>query len=123
MPNAPISRTAAAGLLAACSAATAAGADVTPLPSLSARHVTLHEPSGTMLREATIELSAAGLRVTRAGERGRREMIQDFVGERAWLVDRRRNVGEPDLDGVMATGETSIAGLNELAGEWRTADD
>ena len=43
---------------------------------------------------------------------------------RGWLavVARRQGVGEPNLDGVMATGETSIAGLNELASEWRTAE-
>ena len=43
---------------------------------------------------------------------------------REWLaiVARRRNVGEPDLDSAIATGEATIAGLNELAGEWRTAD-
>ena len=44
---------------------------------------------------------------------------------RGWLtvVVRRRGVGEPNLDGVMATGKASIAGLKELAGEWRAADD
>ena len=44
---------------------------------------------------------------------------------RGWLavVARRKGVGEPNLDGVTATGKASIAGLNELAGEWRTAGD
>ena len=63
-----------------------------PLPSIGARHVTVHEPSGTTLRDVEIELSPAGLRVRDSGPEGSNEMLQDFVGERAWLIDRRRKV-------------------------------
>jgi len=92
--------------LLACALAFGPSAVVSaPLPSMAARHITLHEPSGTILRTATIELSPAGLRVRSQGKSGPRELLQDFKSERAWLVDRNRRI-VVELPFVVPAGET-----------------
>lgn len=70
-----------------------AEAEASTLPSLSAIHVRVHEPSGRELLRADIELSPQGFRVRQAvqGER-HREMLQDFASDNAWLIDHRRSV-------------------------------
>ena len=52
---------------------------------------------------------------------GARLLDEEAERVREWLaiVARRQHVGEPDLDGAMAAGERSVAGLEELANEWR----
>lgn len=64
----------------------------TSVPSIAARHVTYHEPSGTPLGERRIELSPAGMRVRGMGDEAAHEMLQDFSAERAWLIDHERRV-------------------------------
>ena len=53
--------------------------------------------------------------------KGAKLLDEEAERVRGWLaiVARREDVGEPDLDGAMATGETSIAGLKKLASGWR----
>ena len=67
--------------------------EASTLPSLSARHIRFHEPSERELLRADIDLSPHGLRVRQAvhGER-HREMLQDFTGNSAWLIDRKRSI-------------------------------
>ena len=52
---------------------------------------------------------------------GARLLDEEAERVREWLaiVARRQDVGEPNLGGAMAVGEASIAGLKELANEWR----
>lgn len=63
------------------------------LPSLSAIHVSRHEPSGIETQRASIELSPQGLRVrrTRPGER-HQEILQNFVTNEGWLIDHARSI-------------------------------
>ena len=100
-------------LLAAVGASNAAAASP---PGISAIHVTLHEPSGTELARARLELSAAGLRVRQQGADGRMEVVRDFAAERLWLVDRERAVthevapeGVPDTIGNASDGSANAA--------------
>jgi len=70
-----------------------AGAVVsTSPPSISARHVVLHEPSRIELARARLEFSSAGLRVRQQGADGMMELVRDFAGKRLWLIDRERSV-------------------------------
>ena len=62
------------------------------IPSLSAVHVNRHEPSDQEIMRARIELSPYGLRVTELGQHASLEMLQNFVTEQAWLVDRKRRI-------------------------------
>lgn len=56
---------------------------------------------------------------------GARLLDEEADRVRGWLaiVGQRRNAGEPNLDAAMATGEASVAGLEELANEWRGEAD
>ena len=47
------------------------------------------------------------------------ERVRSWIG----VARKRRDVGEPHLDDVVAAGETSVAGLNELATAWREEAD
>lgn len=64
-----------------------------PLPSISARHIRWHEPTEIVLIRSDIELSPVGFRVRKA-EQGERhnEMLQDFINDEAWLIDRKRRM-------------------------------
>ena len=64
-----------------------------PLPSFSARHIRRHEPTQRELIRTDIELSPEGFRVRQAVQGDRhREMLQDFVNNEAWLIDRKRRI-------------------------------
>ena len=67
--------------------------DASLLPSLSARHISWHEPSETELLRANIELSPNGFRVRQStsGQR-HQEMLQDFDNDDAWVIDHRRSI-------------------------------
>lgn len=62
-------------------------------PSLSATYVSWHEPSGQEITRATIEMSPGGLRVREGGSNSKNEMLQDFIGERIWIIDHERSIG------------------------------
>ena len=62
------------------------------IPSLSAIHVNRHEPSDQEIMRARIELSPYGLRVTELGQHASQEMLQNFVTEQGWLIDRKRRI-------------------------------
>lgn len=62
------------------------------LPSISATHTKLHEPSGVQVMRAFIEISPQGLRVKDTETGGVYEMLQDFVGENGWLLDHKRSI-------------------------------
>ena len=84
--------------LACCLVAAGSGLAANPespfpaLPSIVAEHVRLHVPSDTELARVRVELSSAGLRATESGRDTDLEIVQDFIGERLWFVDRARRV-------------------------------
>jgi len=82
------------------------------LPGLSATHVNWHEPSGREMTSSSIELSADGLRIRELGVNSFYEILQDFKGQRSWLIDHERSISHlfemvdaapdsdtPELDG------------------------
>lgn len=79
-------------VLAAASPAGLPAPPERPLPSIVAEHVAWHAPSGNELLRARVELAPEGLRVSRDGADGALEIVEDFVGGRAWLIDGRRRV-------------------------------
>jgi len=62
------------------------------LSGLSATHVNWHKPSGREISSSSIELSADGLRIRELGENAIHEILQDFKGQRSWLIDHERSV-------------------------------
>ena len=92
----PLSIVVLAGVVAPAERSRAAD---TKLPSLVAEHFRHHVPSGTELVRVRIELSPDGFRATERANGRQLEIVQDFVAERLWFVDRRRRVAhEVDLD-------------------------
>lgn len=62
------------------------------IPSLSAIHVKQHEPSSQEIMRARIELSPVGLRVLELGSDATFIMLQNFLTEQGWLIDRKRRI-------------------------------
>lgn len=88
-------------------------------PSFSATHVSLHEPSGQELMSSAIELSPNGLRVRELGAGAYNEMLQDFSGERGWLIDHERSIShllqmveEPEIGKMGPGAAASFLGPN-----------
>jgi len=78
------------------------------LPSLSATHISWHEPSGRELLSSAIEISADGVRVREHGENSFQEMLQDFNGQRSWLIDHDRSMSH-----LIEIDETTAAAGSE----------
>ena len=90
-------------------AAFAGTAEAAALPSLSARHVRVHAPSGRQLLAASVDLSPYGLRLRGRERHAALEIVHDFVDGRVWFVDRERAVAHelplvPDRDAVLVNG-------------------
>jgi len=83
----------AIGCTAVAAPAAAAGRPpASSLPSIVAEHVRLHGASGIEFARVRIELSPDGMRLRARRSRSDLEVIQDFVGDRLWFVDRNRRV-------------------------------
>jgi len=66
--------------------------DTFVLPSFSASHIIWHERSDQELMSSAIEMSPHGLRVRGTGPNDSSEMLQNFVEEKAWLIDHDRGI-------------------------------
>lgn len=68
-----------------------AGAFGADSASFSATYFNWHDPSDQELISAHVEFSSRGLRVRELGPHAAQEMLQDFVGERVWLINHDKS--------------------------------